>query len=367
MASVPRHPSYCSLNGVLFDVSKSTLIQFPEGLGGSYEIPNTVFNIGDYAFYYCGNLNKVVISASVTSIGRHAFDTCYNLATLDFGSGVTNIGDSAFMGCGSLTNVTIGSGVINIGANAFHYCNGLTNITIPNSVINIGSNAFFGCFKLAHVSLGNGVTSIGDSAFFECDDLTGVTIPNNVTNIGDSAFADCNLTSITIPNSVIHIGDFAFFACYGLTNVIIDNSAVSIEEDAFIYCVNLAGIYFKGDAPPPNGYVFDSGYLFTYVTVYYLPGTIGWGPTFGGLATKPWMLPYPLILNDEPTFGVKGNQFSFTISWATNLPVVVEICTNLASPAWTSVSTNALVNGTNYFSDTRWTNSSARFYRLRSP
>ena len=59
-----------------------------------------------------------------------------------------------------------------------------------------------------------------------------------------------------------------------------------------------------------------------------------------------------------------GYRFQFTISWATNTFVVVEASTNLQS--WTPVITNTLVNGTNAFWDSDWTNYPQRFYRVRS-
>jgi hypothetical protein len=62
--------------------------------------------------------------------------------------------------------------------------------------------------------------------------------------------------------------------------------------------------------------------------------------------------------------GVQGNTFQFTISWATNIAVIVDASTNLQN--WTPVTTNALVNGTNSFSDSAYTNFSKRFYRVRS-
>jgi hypothetical protein len=99
-------------------------------------------------------------------------------------------------------------------------------------------------------------------------------------------------------------------------------------------------------------------------TVYYLPGTVGWGGTFGGRPTALWVLPYPLILNNGPGFGVQTNGFGFIISWATNISVVVEACTNLAHPVWSPVRTNTLTGGSSYFSDPQWTNHPARFYRL---
>ena len=75
-------------------------------------------------------------------------------------------------------------------------------------------------------------------------------------------------------------------------------------------------------------------------------------------------MPYPLILNHNPGFGVQNNQFGFTVSWATNGSIVVEACTNLANPVWSPMATNALASGTNHFSDPQWTNYPSRFYRV---
>jgi hypothetical protein len=95
-----------------------------------------------------------------------------------------------------------------------------------------------------------------------------------------------------------------------------------------------------------------------------LPGTTGWGAMFDGRLTAPWFLPNPVILNHSAGFGVQPGGFGFTISWATNVSVVVEAATNLANPVWIPVSTNnTLTGGTNYFSDPQWTNYPMRYYR----
>ena len=132
----------------------------------------------------------------------------------------------------------------------------------------------------------------------------------------------------------------------------------------FYSCSSLRGVYFKGNAPSVGSSVFTGA---DSATIYYLPGTTGWGPTFCDRSTALWWLPHPVILTLAPSFGVLSNEFGFTISWATNTSVVVETCTNLANPAWSPVQTNALTDGWSYFSDPEWTNHPARFYRLRSP
>ena len=298
-----------------------------------------------------------------------------------------------------ITNTYDGYPVTSIGDDVFE-SSGITSVIIPNSVTTIGFEAFAGCYSLTSVTIPDSVTSIGDGAFFKCYDLTSVTIPNSVTSIGDSAFLRCfSLTNITvnatnsyyasldgvlfdksldtliefpvglagsyaIPNSVTSIGEEAFAFCPGLTSVTIPNSVTCIGNAAFYYCTSLTSVYFSGNAPSPtnDSTVFD----LVPATVYYLPGTTGWGAMFDGLPTALWYLPNPQILNFEPGFGVQPGGFGFTISWATNASVVVEAATNLANPVWIPVSSNPLISGTNYFSDPQWTNYPERFYRVTS-
>jgi hypothetical protein len=414
---------YSSVDGVLFDKSQTTLIQCPGGKAGSYTVPNSVTSIRNNAFSFCTSLTSVTIPNSVRSIGPSAFATCTNLVNVTIGDGVTNVGDYAFWSCTSLANLTLGSSVTNIGDRAFQNCTSLANVTIPNSVSSIGDFAFVACTSLSAITVAasnsfyssvdgvlfdksqttliecpegkagsytipNTVTSIGDSAFSSCTSLTGVTIPDSVTSIGDDAFYNCiklasitipdsvtnigyyafayctSLTNIAIPNSVTSIGDSAFYSCTSLTSVTIGNSVINIGSYAFSRCTSLASIYFQGNADPSllaDLTVFSGD---SNATVYYLPGTTGWSSTFGGLPTALWLLPYPLILNNGPGFGVQTNGFGFTISWATNLAVVVEASTDLANPVWLPVSTNTLTDSSSYFCDPEWTNYPARFYRL---
>ncbi|HEY6563255.1 MAG TPA: hypothetical protein VIY86_02055, partial [Pirellulaceae bacterium] len=121
--------------------------------------------------------------------------------------------------------------------------------------------------------------------------------------------------------------------------------------------------YFQGNAPEADGELIAD----TPASIYYVPGTIGWGASFAGRPTAHWFLPHPLILTSRPGPGVRNNEFGFTLSWATNASVVVEACADLAHPDWTAVATNLLTDGSSTFSDPQWRNSPNRFYRLRWP
>jgi len=52
------------------------------------------------------------------------------------------------------------------------------------------------------------------------------------------------------------------------------------------------------------------------------------------------------------------------ISWATNVPVVVEASADIGA-GWTPISTNTLTDGWVQFADPEWKSRPARFYRVR--
>jgi hypothetical protein len=368
---------YSSIDGVLFNKDRTTLVEWPEGKSQTYSIPNGVTTIGDSAFYCCKSLTNVSIPNTVTNIAHFAFSSCSRLLSITIPSGVTTIGIAAFNYCSSLKSVAIPASVTEIGLAAFSGCSQLNAINVE------ASNAFYsdmggilfdklhtGLIQYPAAKLGDyvipfGVTSLGGAAFEGCSGLTSVSIPNGVTLIPNGAFSGCtSLASVSLPAGVTSIGGYAFFYCLTLTNVVIPSSVSYLADAAFAGCFSLSSACFRGNAPSIWGYVFDGD---NSATVYYLPGTTGWGSMFGDRPTALWMLPTPLILNSGSGFGVHTNGFGFIISWATNIPVVVEACTSLANPIWSPVGTNTLIDGWSYFNDPDWVNYHARFYRLHSP
>ena len=333
----------------------------------SITIPDGVTSIGDWAFIGCISLTTATIGIGVTRIGFGAFEMCTGLPGITIPNSVTSIGNMAFQDCSGLIAATIGNGVTNLGNMAFYGCTGLTNVTIPDGVTSIGDAAFSHCTSLSTATIGNSVTSIGSEAFQTCAGLTSVTIPNSVTRIGDQAFSTCGrLNTATIGSGVTSIGEAAFSDCTRLTSVTIPTSVTSIGRWAFGACVSLQKVYFAGDSPPAAD-VFGIWYgtSLSPTTAYYLPGTKGWTSTFSGRPTAPWVRPQPTILDLGDRFGPTTNGFGFVISWATNVPVVVEASADIGSAGWTLISTNTLTEGWVQFMDPDWKSQPARFYRVR--
>jgi len=93
---------YSSVDGVLFNKSQTTLIQYPGGKAGSYTIANSVTSIGS-AFYSCTSLTSVTIGNSVTNIGSGAFEGCTNLTGVYFKGNAPSVGSVPFYGDNNAT------------------------------------------------------------------------------------------------------------------------------------------------------------------------------------------------------------------------------------------------------------------------
>jgi hypothetical protein len=246
---------------------------------------------------------------------------------------------------------TIPNATTSIGYSAFYLRQGLIGVTIPASLTNIPDGAFGSCGALATITVdgNNPVFSGSEGVLFDKSQTTLLLFPP-----ANPA------TSYTIPGSVTNIHDFAFGDCGRLTSVTIGERVTTIGPDAFLYCNSVTAFFFLGAPPNADSTAFngDPG-----ATAYYSPGATGWPSTYDGLPTAPGTFPYPLILNSRPQAG----GFSFTISWLTNLPVVVEAATTLVKPVWQPLQTNVPSSGVIEFSDPNWTHYPARFYRARTP
>lgn len=100
------NPLYSSVNGVVFNKDKTELVFYPRGKSDtSYEIPNGVTSIGNYAFSTNLFLTSIVVSDGVARIGVGAFDSCKSLESVVIPTSVTYIGAFSIYNCPLLTAI----------------------------------------------------------------------------------------------------------------------------------------------------------------------------------------------------------------------------------------------------------------------
>lgn len=252
----------------------------------SVSIPNSVTEIGSYAFACCSNLEKVTIPANVQKLGNNIYEPSsgsnysdYKLVTagpigggynIEFGW-TYSIPAHAFDHCESLTRVEIPDGTVEIGAYAFDMCRSLNDVVLPNSVTNIDSDAFSCCHSLSNISIPNSVTRIGGGAFKGCITLENITIPNSVTNLGGEVFYGCtNLAHVTLSSGLEGIQG-TFVKCESLTSVFVPSSITRFGYMAFYGCNRLIDIYYSGTPEQWNRIYIssDNDKVLNYVTVHY--------------------------------------------------------------------------------------------------
>lgn len=391
-------------------------------------IPKSVTNIPNYVFFQCGKLTNAFLPSTAVNVGDFSFAGT-SLGNASLPDGVVSVGQFAFSGCSRLTSISIPKTVIYLAANALNQCVRLSAIqvdpqntvyssiagvlfdktgstliqyplgivassyTIPNGVVTIGNGAFSGV-GLNHVDIPKSVTTIGTfafsgssltsveipsgsvnlgiGAFYGCSSLAAVVIPDGVGVIGDYTFQYCyRLSSILIPPSVTRIGQYAFFGCAKLPSITIPAGVTSIGTAAFAQCPVLLLANFGGDAPLTESSPLFAG---SPTTVCYLPGTTGWGPSYGGAPTAECAFLNPVIVTKGSQFGFSDQGFGFAIAWSTNASVVIEAGSSIAAPAWVPISTNTIhftpgssdpSNGQTQFTDPKSTNFLSRFYRIR--
>lgn len=140
--------------------------------------PNTVMNIGVYAFDGCASLTSVSLPAA-TSINVSAFVGCASLASVSLPA-VQSIESGTFDGCASLVSVSLPAAQ-SIRDGAFNNCSSLTTVSCP-SAQGIEVYAFNGCTSLSSVDFGDtprsSVPTLGAYAFYDVPTSCKIIVPD---------------------------------------------------------------------------------------------------------------------------------------------------------------------------------------------
>jgi len=330
---------YSTLNGVLFDSTQATLIQFPGGVATGYLVPSSVKTIATGAFEF-GDLTGVTVPVSVTNIGTGAFAFCPNLTAITVVSGnpdyssvngvlfdagqdtliqapghlsgnytlptsVTNIVTGAFAGCASLSEFTVGSGNAYFSTvNTVLFNQNQTTLLIyppaksgatyvvQSTVTNLAGDAFYDASTLTNVTLPAGVLGIGDGAFMSCTGLKAMSLPNSVASLGNYTFENCiSLTNITLSPNIASIGTNDFGLCFKLTGITLPAGITNIGDFAFDNCTNLPGVTIPGSVTSIGNLAFYNCENLTNVTLTNGVSSLGYSAFFDCLKLPSITLP----------------------------------------------------------------------------
>lgn len=210
-------------------------------------LPKKLINIGEDAFGACKALKEIKVEAgntAFTSIDGVLFNKekttlltfpFANTANYQVPVGTTKIAPSAFSECNKLASIQFPNTLIEIGSEAFYKCLKLENITFPSSITAVGEGALYGCEGLLQVKLSKSMTIIPDNLLSKCTKLQKIKIPEGINKIAYQAFSNCSsLTQVEIPASVNNIESESFKACESLNEIYCYiKEPLTIEEDVF--------------------------------------------------------------------------------------------------------------------------------------
>ena len=214
----PENESFTSVDGVLYDKTGLKLVRVPTGRVGDFVMPDTVYQMEYFAFYYCAKLESITFNDRITTV---EYD--------------------CFTGCSGLTSVTLGKAVNDFNGSK------LEGSSCPN-------------IREIKVSEGNKYYKDYDGVLYDYDMTTveclpyGISgelyIPDGVQYLGSGGLrSNPNITSVSLPSSLKRLG-YGFYNCSNLTSVAFRGTMEQWKK--------VSGTKVNGAQTWRNGAVYDA-------------------------------------------------------------------------------------------------------------
>ena len=276
--------SHCAW-GIFNNCTSLTTVEFAEGtfrihaglFGGSgiqkIVFPETVKEIGNFAFANCAALEEMIFPDSLEKIGEHAFSSCKKVRKIDFTEKISEIGSRAFTndsaleevsvplnlqkadvyyqynsgehnawgifdGCSNLRTVNFAEGTTMVHGGMFAG-SGLTEIKIPDTVTKVNSYAFANCRSLTDFTTGSNLRSIDENALANCSSLKNLDFLSLLTSVGEGALYGCGISELELPETLTTIGAEAFGNCKSLKKVVLPVTVM--DGSSYSYNYNMTG------------------------------------------------------------------------------------------------------------------------------
>ncbi len=297
---------FASINGLLVDESKQTLVQCAEGRVGEVVIPEGIKSIENEALRNRKNITSISIPASMEELENYLFNGCVNLVNFNVSAnnvnyssndgflltkdgtklvdcpegkyghitipyGVERMVSGAFRDCEKLTAVTICDTVNELWASTFSYCPNLTAFYVTEAnakyssqdgmLYNKDKSVLVACPRAigGAVVVPSTVVRIFDDTFYGCQGITSLTVSDGVQTIGNCAFMDCTaVETVYLPDSVTEISYQAFSGCSSIKSIALPSKINSISWRLFEDCVGLEAIEIPVSVTNIDSYAFDN-------------------------------------------------------------------------------------------------------------
>lgn len=247
------------LKSVVLPSGLTTLEQSSFNQSGleSVYIPASVRSIDTYAFIYCRKLKELLGDSSFISQDRKYLSDPYAMlgntlflfagkedTSYEIPDGVMAIENYAFIGCENLRSLTFSRDVQSIAGDAFVECPNLEALYGPHAT-----------------SDHKGLVNSGGALQFVIPGISGdYRVPDEVTALGDNLFSrKPNLRSVTMGDQVTTIGMYAFAYSQELRSVTLSANLVSMGYNPFLRSEKLESVYFRGVLPPTVASIEDTG------------------------------------------------------------------------------------------------------------
>lgn len=228
--SVSSSNAYFSVSdGVLFNKDKTTLVSYPEGkTGTSYSVPNTVSEIGPYAFFKNTKLTRIILPTSLRYVRYDAFTQAH------------------------IPSITIPEGTLSLGIGVFS-SEYIQSISIPSTLTTwemttmsgLPDNPLRSCTTLSNITVAS------NNQYFSSID--GVLYNKSHTILYSYPTLKTSPTYFSIPDTVTTIANYACTNNRYITKIFIGNGITAIGAHAFASCYRCTAIVFKGWNQPTMG------------------------------------------------------------------------------------------------------------------
>ena len=314
----PENAHLTVLDGVLYDADVTSILGFPAGKTGTYEVPSSITDIRG-VFSGCSGLERIVLNEGFTELHDGTFDGCINLrevvinsdiVAVDHANNIDSMGQQEYgdifgnAGTASETfRVVFADGVRIVDSHILDN-SAVTEVYFGRDVASISVGGFDTCARLSvfNVSGDNAVYSSAGGMLLSEDGGTLIAyprtaieldIPESVETIGSNAFAGGRLVFADIPQGVKAVGEDAFLNCRSLGSVLIPESVETIGAYAFTGCVHLYEVINLGDHLLGSFYEVGADHTKRVTYVYCEPGvSVEDGFVFGTFDGTTYLLSY---------------------------------------------------------------------------